>query len=339
MANKQNDPSFFILSTHRVMFPHLDVPHKFEDEDGKEDNEPKYDCTWLIPYNHPDAQALMIAMQQMHAAEAMTKFRGMPFDQIGLPDGIWCPLRQGDAYADKMIARGKDPQLYEAYRGHYFIKATSGMDKPPVVFMQTDEMIKAGRGREEVTDIKKELYGGCYARGVLKGLAWANKGKYGFSFFINSVLKTAEGPRLGGFSASAEDYDYGQDTTDRSILLPGEAPSMQPAGFAMPGMPAAMPGVNLQKTPGTAPQMPGVPPAAQRPALPGMAPTQVTPGMPPQQAFAVPNFNQPAAAPPAYVPPVVAYTSPAVEPMRNVDQASGRPIVSYDGGANWEWAN
>lgn len=306
---KSNDPSFFILSTHRVMFPHLDVPHKFEDEDGKEDNEPKYDCTWLIPINHPDASALMVAMQAMHAQEALSKFKGMPFDQIGQPDGIWCPLRSGDAYADKMIARGKDASLYEPYRGHYFIKATSGMDKPPVVFMQLEN---DPRGRHEVTDIKKELYGGCYARGVLKGMGWSNKGKYGFSWFINSVLKTADGPKLGGFSASVEDYDQGADYTDKSILLPGEV-AAAPAGFAMPGM---------NKTQGALPPMPGVPPAASRPPLPGMLPQAMAPVYAAQLA------------PQIYAPP--AFTPPVVQPMYN--QQDGKPIVSFDGGATWEWA-
>jgi hypothetical protein len=315
MATKQNDPSFFILSTHRIMFPHLDVPHKFQDDDDKEDSEPKYDCTWLIPVNHPDAQALMVAMQAMHAQEALSKFKGMPFEQIGQPDGIWCPLRSGDAYADKMIARGKDPVLYEPYRGHYFIKATSDVKFPPVVFMQLDQ---DPRGRHEVMDIKKELYSGCYARGVLKGLGWNNKGKYGFSFFINSVCKTAEGPKLGGFSASADDYDQGADYTDRSVLLPGEAPVA--TGFAMPGMPpAALPGI---KTPGTMPQMPGVPPAAQRPPLPGMTP-------------AAPVYTPPVYQPPVYTPPAPVYQPPAIAPMYN--QQDGKPIVSFDGGASWEW--
>lgn len=328
---KTNDPSFFILSTHRVMFPHLDAPHKFEDEDGKEDNEPKYDCTWLIPVNHQDAQALMIAMQAMHTQEALSKFKGMPFDQIGQPDGIWCPLRSGDQYADKMIARGKDPALYEPYRGHYFIKATSGMDKPPVVFMQLDN---DPRGRHEVMDIKKELYGGCYARGVLKGMGWANKGKYGFSWFINSVCKTADGPKLGGSSASADDYDQGNDYTDKTALLPGEAPAAA-TGFAMPGVGVAMPGINLNKTPGTMPQMPGVPPAAQRPALPGMAPAAPVqlPGMPAAApAYAAPVYQAPVyQAPPAYVPPAPA----AAQPMYN--ESDGKPIVSWDGGVSWEW--
>lgn len=327
MATKQNDPSFFITSTHRIIFPHLDAPHKFEDEDGKEDNEPKYDCTWLIPYNHPDAQAIMIAMQQMHAAEALSKFKGMPFDQIGQPDGIWNPLRVGDHYADKMIARGKDASLYEAYRGHYFLKATAGVEYPPIVYMQLDGDT---RGRHEVMDIKREIYSGCYARGVLKGLAWANKGKYGFSWFINSACKTAEGPKLGGFSASADDYDVA-DTTDRNTLLPGEKPAA-PVGFTMPG-------ANLQKTQGVPP------PVAQRPALPGMQPAApvFTPPMaaPQQPAYAVPQpayqapavFNTPMYAPPQPMAPPV-----NMPPAPMYAEYEGRTTVSFDGGANWEYA-
>jgi hypothetical protein len=324
MSNlKNNDPSMFILSTHRIMFPHLDVPHKFEGDDDDESNEPKFDCTWLIPVNHPDAAALMGAMQQIHAAEALSKFKGMPFSEIGMPDGIWCPLRSGDQYADKMVARGKDATLYEAYRGHYFIKATSGADKPITVFQQLP-----GQGRIEVIDIKKELYGGCYARGVLKIIAWANKGKYGFSCFINSVLKTQEGPRLGGGnSANVADYDLGADSTDHSQLLAGDVVA-QPEGYAMPGMP------QRATTPGVLPTMPGgaVPPAAQRAPLPGMLPP-VVPGAGVYQA-PVPQM----ALPPVYTaPPVALPVMAPAAPAPMYGEWEGKKVASFDNGVTWEY--
>jgi hypothetical protein len=325
MAVKQNDPSFLILSTHRIMFPHLDAPHAYDGDDEEQGtNEPKYSVVFLIPYNHPDAAAIWGQMQQLHAAEALSKFKGMPFDQIGSSD-FWNPLRDGGAYADKMIARGKDPALYEPYRGHYFIKATSDAKYAPVVFKQVDGQPE-GPGRFEVINIKGEIYGGCYCRGVLKGLGWNNKGKYGFSWFINSILKTAEGPKLGGFSASADDYDLGNDTTDRTALLPGEA------GFTMPGAGFPAPGINLTKTPGAAPQMPafGAPviPAAQRPPLPGMQPQipAFTPPTPQPYVPPVPQFQAPVYTPPA----------PVIAPIYN--QQDGKTIVSFDNGVTWEWA-
>lgn len=319
MSNlKNNDPSLFILSTHRIIFPHLDVPHLYKSEDGKEDKAPKFSCTWLIQKQHPDAAAIMGAMYAIYQSEALSKFKGMPWEMIGQKDGIDCPLRDGDEYANRKIMLGGTEEMYGPYRGHYFIKATSSAEWPPVVFQQLP-----GQGRVEVVNIKQEMYGGCYARGVIKCQAWQNSGKYGFSFYINSVLKTAEGPKLGGGGgANAADYDMGADATDASQLLPGEAPA--PVG--LPGLPGvAAPGrVMTPGLPPTLPQaaaLPGVVPAAQRAALPSMTPPTV-PGAAPMLPQMAP-------------PPVMA--PPAIAPQYAVDEGSQRQIVSFDGGVNWEW--
>lgn len=316
----QNDPSVFITSTHRLMFPHLDAPKQFLKEDGSPDGEPEYSVTFLIPYNHPDVPALMAAMQQVHQAEALGKFKGMPFDMLDKVDGIRNPIMVGDHYADRMIGKGKDPANFEAYRGHYYLKAKSNAERQPAIFKQVAGQPE-GPGRHEVFDIKTEMYGGCYARGVLKCIGWENKGKYGFTFYINSILKTAEGPRLGGAgSASASDYDLGNDVTDQSTLLQGETPvPALPQGYGAPA--AAAPGRAM--TPGAVPTPPVYAPplpATQRPPLPSMTPP------------AVPGY-----APPVAAPPLPVMTRPAVQPQYAMDEASGRQIVSFDGGTNWEW--
>lgn len=338
MSTPQNDVSVFITSTHRLMFPHLDAPHQFLDENGKPDGAPEYSVIFLMPYNHPDVPAMMAAMQAVHTAEALSKFKGMPFDMLDKVDGIRNPIMVGDHYADKMIARGGDPANYEAYRGHYYLKAKSNAERQPAVFKQVEGQPE-GPGRHEVIDIKTEMYGGCYGRGVLKVIGWENKGKYGFTFYINSILKTAEGPRLGGSgSASANDYDFGQDATDRAVLLPGTAavPAL-PQGTGAPQM--AAPGRVM--TPGTAPTppMPGAAapvytppvPAAQRPPLPSMTP----PPVPGAQAV-----------PPAYTPPAPVYQAPpqmapptpvAAAPAPIYAEWEGRATVSFDNGTNWEY--
>ena len=319
MSNLQNtDPSLFILSTHRIIFPHLDVPHLYKSEDGKEDKAPKYSCTWLIPKTHPDGPAIMGAMYAIYQGETLGKMKGMPWEMIGQKDGIDCPLRDGDEYATRKIMLGGSEDMYGPYRGHYFIKATSNAEWPPVVFQQLP-----GQGRVEVIDIKKELYGGCYARGVIKCQAWQNSGKFGFSFYINSVLKTQDGPRFAvGGSASASDYDMGADATDVSQLLPGEAPATLPGGVQMPG--------TVTMAPGLPPTLPGagVVPAAQRAPLPSMTP----PPVPGAGVYTAPLVH-PQTAPPAL--PVMA-PPPAIAPQYNTQD--GKPIVSYDGGINWEWA-
>lgn len=179
MAKQKNETGKIVLGTHRVTYVHIKEPSAFEDED------PKYNITFLIPYDHPDVERIEAAMQAIYKSEKESTFGGLPFNS----PKIWNPLRDGLDVLDEKPDRTE-------YEDCMFIKATS--KSQPVVF---------DADGSELYDLD-DLYSGCYARAVLAIRAFnSKKGKRGFSVYINSIKFIKDGERLGGFSASHDDYD------------------------------------------------------------------------------------------------------------------------------------
>ena len=187
MAKQKNETGKIVLGTHRVTYVHIKEPSAFEDED------PKYNITFLIPYDHPDVQRIEDTMMAIYKSEKESTFGGLPFNS----PKIWNPLRDGLDVLDEK------PDRVE-YEGCMFIKATS--KSQPVVF---------DADGSELYDLD-DLYSGCYARAVLAVRAFnSKKGKRGFSVYINSIKFIKDGERLGGFSASHDDYGDEDDAPAR----------------------------------------------------------------------------------------------------------------------------
>lgn len=179
MAKQEaKNPLKVVLGMHRVTYVHVKEPTQFED-----DGPAKYDCTFLIPYDHPDVAKIKAAIDAAYAANSQSMFKGMPKTSPKL----WNPLRDGAEWMED------HPEATE-YEGHYFIKAAS--KSQPAVF---------DADGQDVIDLD-EVYSGCYCRGVIVCYPFNNKSK-GFGFYLNSLKKMEDGERLGGFAASHEDYD------------------------------------------------------------------------------------------------------------------------------------
>lgn len=197
MEKEKKNPFKIVLSSHRVSYVTLKEPKAFEE--GKD---AKYSVTFLIPKDHPDVARINAVSKALYAANKESLFKGLPFTSPKLNN----PLRDGDEYADEKEAEGQDG---EAYRGHYYLKASS--KSQPKAF---------DIDKQDILDLD-EVYSGCYCRGVLNGWAYHNKDykTRGFSFFLESVMKTKEGERLGsGGFASVDDYDEVEDDTDEDDL-------------------------------------------------------------------------------------------------------------------------
>lgn len=198
MATKtEKDPFKLVLSSHRVSYVTLKEPKAFEE--GKP---AKYSVTYLIPKDHPDVERIKKVIKAMYEANKEGHFKGLPFTSPKIDS----PLRDGDEYADEKEAEGKDG---EAYRGCYYLLASS-----------TSQPKAFDVDKQDILDLD-EVYSGCYCRGLIKGWAYNNTTykKRGFSFFLESVLKTADGDRLGGGNfASADDYDDEADDTELDDL-------------------------------------------------------------------------------------------------------------------------
>jgi len=196
MANEKN-PLKIVLSEHRISYVHIKTPTAFKGDDGKE-SKPKYDCTFLIPYGHPDVDKINRAVAAAYAANKESVFKGVPLTSTKM----WNPLRDGSEWLEE------HPEATE-YEGHYFIKMAS--TSQPAVY---------DTYKNPIFDLD-EVYSGCYCRGVGVCYSFNNMSK-GHAFFLNSIMKTNDGERLGGFSADPDDYDDYEDE------VPAKAPKAGP---------------------------------------------------------------------------------------------------------------
>lgn len=189
MADKQNNPFKLVLGKHRITYAHIKEPAKFKDDAGNE-SEAKYDVTFLIPKDHADVPRIRKVIKAVYDANKESLFKGLPMTSLK----FWNPLRDGEEWLEE------HPEATE-YEGMYFLKASS--KSQPAVF---------DADGQDIIDLD-EVYSGAYCRGVIAGWGFNKKSK-GVSFFLNSLKKMADGERLGGFTASADDYDDDYEDDD-----------------------------------------------------------------------------------------------------------------------------
>lgn len=196
MADKVKDPFRVILSTHRVTFVHIKQPAAFKDVDGNDGASASfYDCTFLIPYGHPDIDKIKKVIASAYAANKESVFKGMPLSS----PKMWNPLRDGAEWLEE------HPEATE-YEGHMFLKAKS--KSQPAVFDEDGQ---------DLIDLD-EVYSGAYCRADIKVYSFNKKSK-GHGFWLNSLKKMKDGEPLGGFRASADDYDDEEDNSDINDLM------------------------------------------------------------------------------------------------------------------------
>lgn len=87
--------------------------------------------------------------------------------------------------------------------GHY-VMTVSSKERPGVVDQDLNDIFDAS-----------EFYSGCYGRASINCYAYNTEGNKGISFGLNNLQKLADGERLGGGRASAED-DFGDDWDDEN---------------------------------------------------------------------------------------------------------------------------
>lgn len=181
-----------VLSSHRISYVHIKEPSQFGE------GEPKYDCTFLIPKDHPDVAKIQALIKEMYLEAKESKFKGLP----STSNKLWQPLRDGDEWLE-------DHPDAQEYEGVYFLKATS--KSQPAVF---------DRDKQEIIDLDEEVYSGAWCRGVLVGYSFHHEktSKKGYGFFLNSLMKMKDDERLGGFSANADDFDEDEDYTEDELL-------------------------------------------------------------------------------------------------------------------------
>ena len=177
---QEKDLAKVVLSTHRVSFPHLIEPSAYKNSDKKE-----YSLEFIIPKDHPDIERIERAIEHVYNENRDGMFKGIKLSS----SKFHYPLVDGDETLEEK------PERLEV-EGAMTIKGKS--TRQPAVY---------DADGSEMYDLA-DVYGGCYCRGVLVFRPFSHdSGKKGISCFLNSVKFMEDGERLGGFSASHDDYE------------------------------------------------------------------------------------------------------------------------------------
>ena len=163
--------------TGRVHFPAL-----YQAVDRFETGTAKYQLTLAFDKSE-DLTALHAAAVQA----AINKFSISEAEAKKLVDGKNGPFLDGD------IDAADDPH----FAGKTFIR-TNATRRPEVVDQNLNPLLGP--------DDENAIFAGCYARASVTAAGWTNGGKKGVSFFLNNVQKRADGDRIDGTRAAADDF-------------------------------------------------------------------------------------------------------------------------------------
>ena len=163
----------------RVSFPHLDKPQAFRG------NNPKYSVSCLFE------KKVDLTKVKKAAYNAVTEVFGS--DKSKWPKNLRLPFRDGGE------------KTYDGYEpGMTWFTASKNSDKgAPKVF---------DRNRDEIVDVKNEVYAGCWARATLIAYCYDKRkefGTCGVGFSLLAIQKTKDGEEFGNNKNAAADFDDG----------------------------------------------------------------------------------------------------------------------------------
>lgn len=146
------------------------------------DVDPKYSVVAVIDKKDTHIiEEIKRAIQEVYDDEKQGMFKGRALNSLALP------LKDGDNPGE-----GREPN--PSYQGCYYISANR-KTAPGVV----------GRDRRPIIN-QEDFYSGCYGYISLTIAPYDVNGKKGIKAFLNHVMKTRDGERLGG--ASTAEFDF-----------------------------------------------------------------------------------------------------------------------------------
>lgn len=159
------------------------------------DTEPKYSVVSVI--NKKDTHIIdeiKRAIKAVYEEEAQGIFKGRTINSLALP------LKDGDNPGE-----GREPN--PSYEGSYYISANR-KTAPGVV----------GRDRKPIIN-QGDFYSGCYGYISMTLAPYDVNGKKGIKAYLNHIMKTRDGERLGGTSTAEFDFADVQLPTDEEVDL------------------------------------------------------------------------------------------------------------------------
>lgn len=172
-----------MLRNVRLSYEHIFTPNALDDN-----QDPKYNATFIIPKDHADLPALRKALYEAGAEKYPGAFNGTAW-----PTGYTCALKDGDKdpFDDGTLLSEKNPE----YAGCYVLKAAS--TRRPVV---------VDRKKTAVTEADGIIYSGCYVNASLAAGAYEYKKiKKGVTCYLNGVQFVADGEPFG--ANALNDFD------------------------------------------------------------------------------------------------------------------------------------
>lgn len=159
-----------VIGPVRFSYANVWVPKSM----GDDDSNAKYSVSIIIPKSDKKTiKAVNLAIENA-AANALNEVFGGK-DPHKIPNFKW-PLRDGDE------ERPDD----EAYADSYFLNASS-KQAPGIV----------DRNRQKILD-QTEFYSGCYGYADINFYGFNTSGNRGIAAGLNNLMKTKDGPAMGG---------------------------------------------------------------------------------------------------------------------------------------------
>ncbi len=242
-----NDALKVLTGESRLSYCHLDKPYA-----SKQDGEPKYNVTLLIPKTDFATKADIDQSIQAAINEGISKTWGGK-----RPAAPAIPIWDGDG-----TRKNGEPFGAECC-GHWVITASS-KDKPQVVHISNIRVELAPH----------DVYSGMYGRATVRFFTYDNSGNRGVGCGLGNILKTRDGePLAAGRSDASDDFASLEQT----------AP---PAGYpaqSYPAQPIYNPQPTYRPQPAYQPQ-PAYPPQQSYPGY-----QQPAPGYPQQPPYGYPT--------------------------------------------------
>lgn len=183
MSKEDKEACSLLTPVFRVSHPHVFKATKMKDaKSGKEIGEARYSIEMLFDKSKVKASTFMKPLK--HAAAL--KYGE---DQSQWPEGLKYAIRNGDK------PHGKKKEIKPEHKGMWIVKASSKEDygRPHVL----------GRNKKPIEQ-ESELYPGCFACAHIFASTYEVGEKEGVSFILDGVMKTDEGPSLGGKKSADE---------------------------------------------------------------------------------------------------------------------------------------
>ena len=203
MASKPKSPQVVILKNVRLSFPHIFEPQTQTNDDGTERQ--SFNLALMVPKDHDQIREIKGAFKSASVAAQTKAWGADEKNWPKIPSHRKC-FKDGD---------NEDHSQREEYEGHFFINASSPLNRPPTVLTNRRDTkkkwIRAEPGQAGAP------YAGCFVNAIIE--VWAQKAdpKKNTVNRINASLQTVQFREDGEpFGAQNEDPDDLLDEDDVS---------------------------------------------------------------------------------------------------------------------------